>query len=87
MLKVRFAGIANIIANRYVCPEVLQFDVTPEALANALLPLLSDTPERKAMLEGFAEVRQLLGGGGAAQRAAQMVLEELGLEQKSIQQP
>lgn len=78
MLKVRFAGIANIIANRYVCPEVLQFDVTPEALAKALIPLLSDTPERKAMLEGFAEVRALLGGGGAAQRAAQVVLEELG---------
>jgi hypothetical protein len=39
------------------------------------------------MLEGFAEVRQLLGGGGAARRAAQVVLEELGSEQKPIQQP
>lgn len=77
MVKVKFAGMANIIANRYVCPEVIQFDATPEALANELLPLLEDTPQRQAMLTGFAEVRALLGDGGAAKRAAHVVLEEL----------
>lgn len=77
MVKVKFAGMANIIANRYVCPEVIQFEATPEALARELMPLLEDTPQRQAMLEGFAEVRSLLGDGGAVKRAAQVVLEEL----------
>lgn len=77
LVTIKFAGIANIIANRYVCPEVIQFKATPEALARELLPLLTDSPERKAMLEGFAEVRALLGNGGAAQRAAQVVLNEI----------
>jgi lipid-A-disaccharide synthase len=77
-VKVKFAGIANIIANRYICPEVIQFDVTPAALARELIPLLTDSPARQTMLNGYAEVKALLGDGGAAQRAAQVVLEELG---------
>jgi len=77
MVTIKFAGIANIIANRYVCPEVIQFEATPEALARELLPLIPDSPERQAMLDGFAEIRTLLGDGGAAQRAAQVVLDEL----------
>lgn len=74
---VRFIGIVNIIANRQVCPEFLQEQATPQALADALIPLLEDTPERTAMLAGFDEVRALLGHGGAAERAAQVVHEEL----------
>ena len=77
LATVRFMGIVNIIANRLVCPEFLQEQATPEALAGALLPLLSDSPERATMLAGFDEVRTLLGAGGAAERAAQVVLEEL----------
>ncbi len=77
MVSVKFAGIANIIANRYVCPEVIQFEITPEALARELLPLIPDSPQRQTMLDGYNEIRALLGDGGAAQRAAQVVLEEL----------
>ncbi|MEI8139906.1 MAG: lipid-A-disaccharide synthase [bacterium] len=76
-VKVKFAGIANIIANRYICPEVIQFDITPEALARELIPLLTDSPARQTMLNGYAEIRALLGDGGAAQRAAQVVMDEL----------
>ncbi len=79
MVKIKFAGMANIIANRYVCPEVIQFEATPEALARELLPLIEDSPQRQAMLAGYAEVRALLGDGGAAERAAKVVLEELAL--------
>ena len=83
MVTIKFAGIANIIANRYVCPEVIQFDATPEALARELLPLIPDSPERKAMLDGYGEIRALLGDGGAARRAAQVVLDELGKQEES----
>lgn len=77
LATVRFMGIVNIIADRLVCPEFLQEQATPEALAAALIPLLSESPERAAMLAGFDEVRTLLGAGGAAERAAQVALEEL----------
>jgi lipid-A-disaccharide synthase len=77
LATVRFMGIVNIIADRRICPEFLQEQATPEALSNALIPLLTESPERAAMLSGFDEVRALLGNGGAAECAARVVLEEL----------
>ena len=77
VVKIPFIGIVNIIANRLICPEFIQNDATSDALANALIPLLGDTPERAAMLAGYAEVRALLGDGGAATRAAAIVASEL----------
>jgi len=76
LVTVKFAGMANIIANRLICPELIQYEATPEALAGALIPLLTDSPERQAMLAGYAEVRTLLGDGNASTRAAKVVLEE-----------
>ena len=77
LATVKFMGIVNIIANRRICPEFLQEQATPEALAEALIPLLTDSPERAAMLTGYDEVRDMLGNGGAAERAAKVVQEEL----------
>lgn len=77
LATVRFMGIVNIIANRLICPEFLQEQATPEALAQALIPLIEDSPERAAMLAGYEEVKALLGSGGAAERAARVVQEEL----------
>jgi lipid-A-disaccharide synthase len=71
-------GIANLIANRRICPELLQNEATPAAMAHALLPLVDDTPERAAMLKGYEDVRTLLGAGGATEHAADIVLEEIG---------
>ena len=77
LVSVDHIGIANVIAGRRICPELLQHEATAPAMADALLPLLDDTPQRAAMLEGYAEVRRLLGSGGAPERAAQIVMEEL----------
>ncbi|MEI8120504.1 MAG: lipid-A-disaccharide synthase [bacterium] len=82
VVKIPFIGIVNIIANRKICPELIQDEATAEALAAALTPLLPDTAERRAMLAGFEEVRGLLGGGGAAEQAATVVLEELNKAKK-----
>lgn len=77
VVKIPFIGIANIIANRLVCPELIQDKATPENLSAALIPLLGETPERATMIAGFDEVKRLLGSGGAASRAATVVYEEL----------
>ena len=61
-------GLPNIVANRQVCPELLQGAGTPEALAEELLPLIDDSPARQAQLEGLAQVRSLLGSSGSIGR-------------------
>ena len=78
LVQVPNIGMVNVVAGRTLCPELIQDAATPEALASALSPLIEDTPERRTMRTGLDEVRRLLGQGGAAERAAGVLLEELG---------
>jgi lipid-A-disaccharide synthase len=77
LVQVPHLGMVNLVAGRRLCPELIQAEATPAALASALEPLLADTPERAAMLDGLREVSRALGAGGAADRAAAILLEEL----------
>jgi lipid-A-disaccharide synthase len=79
LVRVEHIGMVNIIAGKTVCPEFVQDEATPAALANALVPLVEDTPERARMCDGLDGVIQQLGHGGAEQRAAAIVLEEIGI--------
>ncbi|MBN1672372.1 MAG: lipid-A-disaccharide synthase [Kiritimatiellae bacterium] len=79
LVKVPHIGMVNIVARRRLCPELVQESCTPRALADALLPLLKDGPDRETMRAGLDEVAQSLGPGGAEQKAADIVFEELGL--------
>jgi lipid-A-disaccharide synthase len=77
LIRVPYLGMANLIAGREAFKEFIQDAATPQALAAGLTPLLADTPERRAALEALAHVRSALGSGGAAERAADAVIEEL----------
>ena len=78
LISVSHIGMVNLIAGRTLCPEFIQHDATPEKLAAGLLPLLGETPVRAAQLAGLAEVAAKLGAPGAATRAADILLAELG---------
>ena len=78
LVRVPHLGMVNLIAGRELCPEFIQHAATPRAMADALRPLLSETEQRNIMVRGLREVTDKLGGGGAAARAASIILEELG---------
>ena len=66
-------------ADKRTIAEFVQDAATPEALADAVLPLLdADSEERKRMIRGFAKVRDRLGGPGASRRVAELAGELLG---------
>ena len=75
VLTIEHIGLVNIVAKRSVCPELIQNDATAVALADAVGRLLSDTPERASMLEGYAEVRRMLGARNAAENVADILAE------------
>lgn len=78
LIRVPYIGMVNVVAHRRLCPELIQGDASPAALAAATEPLVHDTPERETLLSGLDEVVTKLGDGGAAPRAAAIVLGELG---------
>ncbi len=61
--------LANLTLGENVFPEFLQEDCTPDRLAGALLPLLSDTPARRRQTEALSRLDAIMGIGGAAPSA------------------
>lgn len=79
VLTIKFASIINLLHDRMVQPELLQYDGTPANLASTLHSLLNDEARRAAMLADYrAAVAQLTPPGGDPNRqAAETVLEVL----------
>lgn len=75
-----YIGMPNIVADRGVCPELINDDVTPEKLADITLGILRSDERIAKMKSELMKVKNKLGESGAAGRAAQAVLEMGGLE-------
>src|SRR6476646_818365 len=69
--------LANLVLGENVVPEFLQRDCTPARLADALLPLLSDTPQRQRQTQAFARLDTIMevGNGNPSDRGATIVLD------------
>ena len=78
LIRVNWIGMVNLVANRTLCPEFIQGDAQPAAMADALEPLVADTPARQAQLAGMDEVARALEGEGGVPSAGQLVAQALG---------
>jgi len=77
-LLLPYVGLPNVLAGRFVVPELMQEDATPENLAQVALNLFDDTVARHAIERVFAGLaRDLAADTGAL--AAEAVAQELGL--------
>ncbi|PWB57075.1 MAG: lipid-A-disaccharide synthase [Nitrosomonadales bacterium] len=71
-----YVGLPNILAGRFVVPELLQEDATPGNLAQALLNLLHDTQVQNGLEAEFQRMHVSLRQN-TAQRACEAVLQYL----------
>ena len=74
LLTVDTFGMPNLIAGRRIVPELIQHELTPDAVAREALSMLTDANRTSQIREGLREVRQKLGGVGASHRAAKAIL-------------
>jgi lipid-A-disaccharide synthase len=77
IIRVQWLGMVNLIANRTLCPEFIQGDARPGPMADALEPLLVESPAREAQLQGLTAVACALEGNGGVQSAGAVVAEAL----------
>ena len=74
---VKFISLGNLCLDREVFRELIQEQLTPEAVSDELRRLVEDTDYRARMLSGYAEIRRSLGGAGASRAIARAMLEEI----------
>lgn len=79
LIRVPFVGLPNLIAGREVAPELLQDDLSAERLGREICELLDDPKRLAEQRAELSEVRERLGEADASGRAAQRIIELLGL--------
>jgi lipid-A-disaccharide synthase len=76
LIRTKYFGMVNLIAEREVALELIQEDFRPQKIAEEIRKLLEPTRAAQARTD-LAEVRRRLGPPGAVQRAAEAILELL----------
>ncbi len=74
MAYLPYVGLPNVLAGRFVVPEILQDKATPENLSEALLHLYEDKENAVVVEETFTEIHHRLRQNNA-EKAARAVLE------------
>ncbi len=74
MAYLPYVGLPNVLAGRFVVPEILQDEATPENLAEALVKLYGDKENAEAVEEAFTDIHLQLRQN-TADRAARAVIE------------
>jgi lipid-A-disaccharide synthase len=77
MIRTPFFSMVNLVAGRRVVRELIQDDFTPEAVEGEVRRLLDSSSARDQMKANLAEVRAMLGPGGAIERAADIFAQML----------
>jgi len=77
LVKVDYISLVNLVMQKEVIKEFIQYDMTVENIATELKLILEDTVYRNKMLSEFEELRNILGGKGASKRTAEIIFESL----------
>jgi lipid-A-disaccharide synthase len=77
VVNVKYLGMPNLLAGKEVIPEFIQHRAKPGIIAKAVRPLIEDADTRKRMISEFDSIIAKVGRGGASERAAQVIIQEL----------
>jgi lipid-A-disaccharide synthase len=77
LIKAHSIVLTNLVLGENAVPELIQWDCTPQKLADAVEAILCEGPQRTRQLEAFDRLDQLMriGDEAPSERAARVVLE------------
>ena len=73
LVNLPYISIVNILSNRFVINEFIQNDANPRNILDSIFKLINDENEYLKIQNDFVQIRKLLGGSGASQRAAEII--------------
>ncbi|MBQ1185069.1 MAG: lipid-A-disaccharide synthase, partial [Muribaculaceae bacterium] len=80
LLKVKYVSLPNLILGNEIVPELLVHRCTVESISRNLTPLLVASPQRDWQIGGYKTMRRKLGTQSAADYAALLICQSLGVE-------
>ena len=73
---LKFISLVNLIMDKEVVKELIQYDFNNKNLKTELTKILDDNHREKLFLEYF-ELEKLLGGKGASEKVAKQIVSNL----------
>jgi len=77
LVKVKYLGMPNVLADKKVVPEFIQQRARSDAIAEATKELVDDAHKRQQMIWEFDKIAAQLGESGASERAAKAIVGEI----------
>jgi lipid-A-disaccharide synthase len=78
LVKVKYLGMPNVLADKEVSPEFIQHRAQPKIIAEALWNLMENSGAKEQMISEFDVIVGKLGKGKASENAARVIMEEIG---------
>lgn len=77
LVKVKYISLVNLIMDREVVKELIQADFNPKQLSEELKAILPGGSKREKLMQEMELLRQKLGGSGASEVTASLMLKNL----------
>src|SRR5207253_4484935 len=77
VVKVKYLGMPNVLADKEVVPEFIQHRAKPSSIAQAVRRLIENAHARERMISEFDTIAGKLGESGASEKAARAIIEEI----------
>jgi lipid-A-disaccharide synthase len=74
LVKVKYISLVNLIINKLVVRELIQNDMNPKELTLALKRIFPGEADHVELLKNYQLLPQKLGGKGASERAARLII-------------
>ena len=77
VVRIQNIGLVNVVAQKRVVPECIQFDATGKKIAEEIKTIFTDDQRTAKIKEDLLAVKKSLGSGGASDHAADEILKVL----------
>ena len=77
LVKVDYISLVNLIMEKEIVKELIQNDFNENSLKKETEKLLNDKEYRSKMISSLEELKKELGGAGASEKAARLMIDYL----------